>query len=197
MDYDAKTVGQSLQQVPIADMIKSYASGIADAQWALDQKSIELAKALLTTKLTLPDSEGTPRERSLLELGFAPTFYQFQEATIEIAVSLTMKVEQSFSIGIGLSGSYGRSTPTQPSTPSQVTTPPAAGTDSGTGATTPAAGAATGAGAGAGAPAGTPAGAAGATTPTGAGTPAGAATGTPTGAGAGTPPAGAGTGTPP
>ena len=46
------------------------------------------------------DSTGVVRERSLLELGFAPTFYHFQEATIEISVTLTMKVEQSLSVGV-------------------------------------------------------------------------------------------------
>ena len=110
MDYDTKTVGQALQQVPISDMIKSYAEGIADAQLALDQKSIALATELLKNKVSLPDGNGALRERTLLELGFAPTFYHFEEATIDISVTLTMKVEQSLSVTASLKGSHGRST---------------------------------------------------------------------------------------
>ena len=105
-----------LQDVPIGDMIKSYAVGIADAQWELDQKSIALAYELMGAAITLRDEDGVERDRTLLELGFAPTFYQFQEATIEVAVSLSMRVEQSVSVDLSLGASRSTDTQTQSST---------------------------------------------------------------------------------
>ena len=113
MDYQNKNVGQMLQEVPIGDMIKSYAAGIADAQWELDKKSIAIALELLRAEVELPDETGRPRSRSLLELGFAPTFYQFQEATIEIAVTLSMRVEESRSVGLQVGVQHSRSSSTR------------------------------------------------------------------------------------
>ncbi len=128
MDYDEKAVGQMLQDVPIGDMIKSYAIGIADAQWELDQKSIAMAYELMNKTITLRGKDGVERDRTLLELGFAPTFYQFQEATIEVAVSLSMRVEQSVSLDVGIGVQRSTATQTQgPTGPSSPATGAGAG----------------------------------------------------------------------
>ncbi len=94
-------VGKMLQEVPIGDMIVGYARGIADAQWELDMKSIEMLKIMANEKIKVPNKAKNDEleEKSLLELGFLPTFYHFEEAVIEVSVSLSMHEAQEINIG--------------------------------------------------------------------------------------------------
>ncbi len=108
-------VGKMLQEVPIGDMIVGYARGIADAQWELDMKSIEMLKIMANEKIKVPNKAKNDEleEKSLLELGFLPTFYHFEEAVIEVSVSLTMHEEQSFNIDVGFQGQQSNTRNTQ------------------------------------------------------------------------------------
>lgn len=124
-------VGKDLLQVPFPEMVKAMATGIAEAQLALDMTSLRIAKLMSGA-----DDPGTKDEDkgknlvtfhngkySLLELGFTPSFYQFVDTIIEIKMSISMSEEQvqakssfsmdseaSFKAGIGfmsVSGSAG------------------------------------------------------------------------------------------
>jgi hypothetical protein len=96
-------VGQELLDVPLPDMVVKLALGIADAQRALDENSVETAKALAETKIedvvlgitqtiaangNITFANSTIPEMSLLQLGLFPTFYQFAEATIEVSMDI-------------------------------------------------------------------------------------------------------------
>ena len=98
-------VGQKLLEAPVPQLIESMAKSIAQAQFELDATSVRIATKLADQRITLNDSDGKPVEKSLIELGFMPTFYQFQETTIEIKMTITMQVENSF--GFGVAGSLG------------------------------------------------------------------------------------------
>ncbi|HLT40919.1 MAG TPA: hypothetical protein VK034_31795 [Enhygromyxa sp.] len=87
---------EALEQAPLATLVENLGLGIARAQAALDRSAIELAVKLADPELGL---ELGGQRRSLLSLGFAPTFYQFTEATIDIKVSFSTARSNEFSIG--------------------------------------------------------------------------------------------------
>lgn len=83
------TIGRQMKQIPFGDVIYNVGRGIADAQVALDVNSLEVAQMM---------SGNDPRhrvlfagtDRSLLELGFTPNFYQFAETNIEMKVTFDL-----------------------------------------------------------------------------------------------------------
>jgi hypothetical protein len=112
----AGSVGQELLDVPLPDMVLKLALGIAEAQKALDENSVETAQALADIKLPIlvsvtqiinadgssPAPTNTTTEMSLIQLGLLPTFYQFAEATIEVTMDIktTTSVETSLKVGV-------------------------------------------------------------------------------------------------
>lgn len=93
--------------VAFADLVRMMAEGIADAQTELDLASAEMIVELANTRVSVvrsitetiqPDGtveteSGPPVDMSLLELGVQPTFYQFSESTIEVAMDLEIAEE--------------------------------------------------------------------------------------------------------
>ncbi|MGQ0595202.1 MAG: hypothetical protein ACT4QB_21965 [Gammaproteobacteria bacterium] len=69
--------------------------GLIEAQFELDRKMIELTLQM-----------GDPyngvvlggRRRSLLELGFTPSLYQFKEAVITLTIDITVAESEEFSV---------------------------------------------------------------------------------------------------
>ncbi len=116
-NLDTYAVGDTISQYPLQQLILSLAEGIADAQLALDEASILASVALRERTLTI-----NGQTRSLLELGFLPTFYHFQSAKIKVSVSITMKIEESTSESFGgsvtVSGEYETGSTTFNSPPS-------------------------------------------------------------------------------
>lgn len=98
MDLTPASAGQAIADVPIGTMIADLGLGIAAAQRALDVNSINAAVALMNEKLTVRGEQ-----KSLLELGFTPAFYYFSEATLDVNVSVTMRVAQLTTFGLGVS----------------------------------------------------------------------------------------------
>lgn len=98
-----------LQQVPLPSLLRELGRGVADAQFALDQTGLEIARRLGDAEAFGVQFSGEENKRSLLELGFAPTFYHFAEATVDIRVSLSMSqsTETSLSVGATVGGAYG------------------------------------------------------------------------------------------
>ncbi len=117
-------VGHELLDVPLPDMVTKLALGIAAAQQALDQNSVETAKALSETEVDLQlaitqviDENGDvqyhthdPVAVSLLQIGLMPTFYQFAEATIEVSMDIStttsretdVRVKSEFEVGFSV-----------------------------------------------------------------------------------------------
>jgi len=65
----ANQVGQELLNVPFPEMVKNLALAIAEGQTALDQNSIEVAKALAEEIIVLP---GFPRPLTIPNPNFDP-----------------------------------------------------------------------------------------------------------------------------
>ena len=97
--------GATMASVPLDSMIAMLGVGIAKAQEALDKNAIATAVALTTSTMDVPvlvdptnPSAGTKiQTRSLLSLGFTPTFYQFTEATLEIRIEMKIQMEEASS----------------------------------------------------------------------------------------------------
>ncbi len=77
----------SLEQSPLPGLLNQLGTAIASAQRELDMNSIRMAMQLGDRENFGVDVDD--EKRSLLELGFAPVFYHFTEATIDIRVSLS------------------------------------------------------------------------------------------------------------
>ncbi|WP_052808346.1 hypothetical protein [Methyloterricola oryzae] len=109
MNFDAKVIGQALDDVPLGELVGNLGIAIAEAQQRLDDVAIAATLKLANEKTTMFDADGNPVTRSLLELGFAPTFYQFTEATIEVSFIASMRVSEALKIGFGfdVSGQIG------------------------------------------------------------------------------------------
>lgn len=90
--------------VPFDDLVYLLAEGVAEAQTKLDLTTAEVVETLAETHVDVVpgltrtvEADGTvttetaPAEsRSLLELGFEPTRYQFSEATVEVEFDVTI-----------------------------------------------------------------------------------------------------------
>ena len=92
----ANKVIKSLEQAPLADMVRDLGIAIARAQLAMDTNSVEIAKLMAGTDANVTIGGN---EFSLLELGFAPTFYQITETMIEAKVAFSSAESHAFTIG--------------------------------------------------------------------------------------------------
>lgn len=95
-------VGQELLAVPLPEMVMKLGLGVAEAQRALDENSVETAQLLADSEVDLvlavtqtiaADGSVTFTNApattvSLLQIGLMPTFYQFSEATIEVTMDI-------------------------------------------------------------------------------------------------------------
>lgn len=84
------------------DLVRMLAEGIADAQASLDRASAAMVVELANTRVevipavtetigadgTVTYSTAEPQEVSLLNLGVRPTFYQFSQAVVEVAMDI-------------------------------------------------------------------------------------------------------------
>lgn len=115
------SVGRELLDVPFPDMVLKLALGIAEAQRALDENSIETAQELADTTIEVVPSltqtfnaDGTvsfdaadPVEMSLLQVGLNPTFYQFIETTIEVTMDIKTTTSSETNVKVGFKAKVG------------------------------------------------------------------------------------------
>jgi hypothetical protein len=100
MARDLTRTARVLHEIPIADMVKATAMGLIEAQYELDRKMIDLIVQM-----------GDPYKgvqlggkwRSLLELGFTPSLYQFKEAIITLTIDITVAESEEYSLSGTLS----------------------------------------------------------------------------------------------
>lgn len=114
-------IGKEVLHIPFGDLISSVANGIAEAQFKLDQSSMNVAEMMSGQKL-VRDINGAPiklkREDgtetfqvidsrvffgkdklSMIELGFVPNFYHFVDTVIDMKVTMRItKVENEYKV---------------------------------------------------------------------------------------------------
>lgn len=98
--------GKILASAPVSEIIRSMASSIADAQEELDARSRRSAAALAAEQVTLKDRDGNDHTRTLLDLGFTPTFYSF--VTVDLELSLETRITEETDVGGEISANAGR-----------------------------------------------------------------------------------------
>lgn len=115
------SVGQELLAVPLPEMVMKLGLGIAEAQRALDENSVQTAKMLAETTVPLVlavtqtiSSEGAvsftnadPVNVSLLQIGLMPTFYQFSEATIEVTMDIKTTSSRETNVKVSTAAKVG------------------------------------------------------------------------------------------
>jgi len=87
-------ISRTLVNAPLPKLIEQLGMAIAKAQAALDKNSINLANAMSADEVSIGE-----KNYSLIALGFAPTFYQFTEATIEAKLEFSLSESESFDVG--------------------------------------------------------------------------------------------------
>lgn len=97
-------VTRALVSAPLPQIIEKLGLAIAQAQYALDTNSVDVAKAMSETEVEIGD-----KTYNLLSLGFYPSFYAFTEATVEAKLSFTMteSTETSVAVGVEAQVNYG------------------------------------------------------------------------------------------
>ena len=97
-----KSLGQVLSDLPIETLLTGMGTAIAKTQAALDKNSIDGLQRLAEAKLKLRERDGKEVEKSLIELGFAPAFYFFSEATLDLVMTISIHLTESSSDSVGL-----------------------------------------------------------------------------------------------
>ena len=101
----ASRVNKMLEQAPLPLLIQNLGKAIAEAQFELDRKMLD-ALAYLTDPKSGVKLPWTDEKRSLLALGFVPSFYHFSEATITAKVAFSSAESHEFSFGAEVGGGY-------------------------------------------------------------------------------------------
>jgi hypothetical protein len=98
---DEFAVGERLLDADVPTLITSLGKAIASAQFEMDATGVEIGAKLGEQMVTLKDEEGNSIERSLLQLGFTPSFYHFQEVEIEVKMTISLEVAGGADLIIG------------------------------------------------------------------------------------------------
>lgn len=114
-DIAEYTPGELLADLKIATFIKEMALGIAEAQKALDENSVQQALELATTPIP-------GLNKTLIELGLSPPFYHFQYADIEINLAMSFRVQKEFALDVEASAKTSSSSSASSSSTSVGTT---------------------------------------------------------------------------
>lgn len=99
-DIEDMTPGQVLADASVAEFIKTLGLGIAEAQTALDENSVNQIAHFVEPR----DSLGG---KSLLDLGLSPAFYHYQHADISCSLQISLRIEKDFGLDLNLSGNFG------------------------------------------------------------------------------------------
>ena len=105
-DADLERGLRLLEQAPLGQLVQSIGMAIAEAQYNMDRfviKTLELLDDKEANGVQLPDESS---KRSMLELGFTPSFYHFREATITAKVAFSAMNAEEFSVGAEIGGGY-------------------------------------------------------------------------------------------
>ncbi|WP_045226919.1 PASTA domain-containing protein [Methyloterricola oryzae] len=90
----ANELGEITQALsaPLGELIAAVGRGVAEAQWALDQHTLESFKAIYGSDDVL--------YRELRDLGYQPTWYRIPEATAEIYVTLSASGKETMTSSV-------------------------------------------------------------------------------------------------
>ncbi len=100
----ASKVNKMLGQAPLPQIVENLAKAIAEAQFEIDRVMVGRLQMLANRDEYGIQLPGEDEKRSMLELGFAPTFYHFSELNINARVAFSSAESESFSVGASVGG---------------------------------------------------------------------------------------------
>jgi hypothetical protein len=106
LDADMQRGLKLLEQAPLGQLVQSIGIAIAEAQHNMDRFVIETLKVLGNREKNGVELPGESGKRSMLELGFTPSFYHFSEATITAKVAFSAMNAEEWSAGAEIGGGY-------------------------------------------------------------------------------------------
>lgn len=94
---EARNVAGAMTSMRIDELISNLAIGIARGQMQLDQVCMEIAQFMGDAQVAFGKRAGSeePDLLSLIELGFAPNFYQFVDTILEVRVAVSSQFEET------------------------------------------------------------------------------------------------------
>ncbi len=90
-----------LTNAPLGSLVESLGIAIANAQFAMDQNSLAILEKMASQEITLHNGDKAVK-KSLLDLGFTPTFYHITEATVEARLAFSSSQSQETSASASL-----------------------------------------------------------------------------------------------
>lgn len=78
-------------RIPVTELIEKLGVAVARAQLELAKVGVHIGELLASAEVTFEDENGQSVTRSLLELGFLPSFYEIGETEIEVALTLGLR----------------------------------------------------------------------------------------------------------
>jgi hypothetical protein len=97
------SVSSMLEQASLGSLVESLGIAIANAQFAMDQNSLAILERMAAQEVTLNGPK--PVKKTLLDLGFTPSFYHITEASVQAKVAFSStesrEVSASASVRVG------------------------------------------------------------------------------------------------
>jgi hypothetical protein len=90
-----------LANAPLGSLVESLGIAIANAQFAMDQNSLAILERMAAQEITLHQGD-KPVKKTLLDLGFAPTFYHITEATVEARLAFSSSTSEEATVGASI-----------------------------------------------------------------------------------------------
>jgi hypothetical protein len=103
----AEKVSRMLENSPLPQLVENLAKAIAESQFEIDKIMIQRLQMLADTEEHGVQLPGEEKKRSMLELGFAPTFYHFSEMNIKARVAFSSAEMTSYTVGGSIGAGYG------------------------------------------------------------------------------------------
>lgn len=97
-------VNRQLENAPLPQLVQGIAEAIAQAQYRMDRNAVDIFAQMADAEnhgITLPGEE---EPRSMIALGFTPSFLHFTESTIEARVAFSAMESSEFSFGMSAGG---------------------------------------------------------------------------------------------
>lgn len=106
MADQAKKVFKMMENSPLPALIKNLGTSVAEAQYHMDMFVAKSLKILANKDEYGVEIPGYEEKKSLLELGFLPSFYHFSEVNLNVKLALSsMEGEE---IELGAEASFGK-----------------------------------------------------------------------------------------
>jgi hypothetical protein len=99
-------ITKMVQQAPLGTLVESLGIAISNAQFAMDQNALAILEQMASQEVTLNGPK--PVKKTLLDLGFSPSFYHITEANVEarLAFSSTESEEKSASASVRVGSAF-------------------------------------------------------------------------------------------